>query len=450
MSGEQLRFDAIVVGAGLAGSAAAMVLARAGLKTALIERGREAGGKNYFGGAIYTHAIAELLPDYMSRKPPFERPVSEAGFWFLAPDGLTKMTVQGGHLNKEPADAYTTLRALFDPWWARQAQEAGALLIPKTTVIDFIRSSDGRVTGVVTDRPQGEIYAPVVIVCEGVNNLLAQKLGLAKSDLNPTTVALAFKQVIGLPMDTINARFGLKDESQGVAVSVLGDVSLGLPGMGFVYTNKTSVSVGLGMMLDVMADYRLRPYDVLQRYLQHPSIAPLVEGGQLLEYGAHLIPEGGYSTMPQLYTDGVMLAGDCASMVNALHWEGTNMALVAGRLAAETAIEAHKRGDFSERSLSMYEDKLKQCFLLPDLYQYRGFAHFLETHPEFMGIYPAFLNDAMGQFFTAYGKPKEALFKDMYGALTKRRSLFKAVGDIISMGNAISAISSLRKAVLGW
>ena len=218
--------------------------------------------------------------------------------------------------------------------------------------MDFIRDESGQVIGVTTDRAQGDIYAPVVIVCEGVNNLLTQKLGLIDHDLEPARMALAFKQVIGLPQDTINSRFGLADANHGLAVSVLGDVSLGLPGMGFVYTNKTSVSVGLGLMLDAAVEYRLRPYDVLQRYLNHPAIAPLIEGGQLMEYGAHLIPEGGYRDVPKLFTGGAMVAGDAASMVNALHWEGTNMAIIAGKLAAETAVEAHAKSDFSAESLS--------------------------------------------------------------------------------------------------
>ena len=440
MSNERIEFDAIVVGAGLAGSSAAMVMARDGLNVALIERGRKPGGKNYFGGAVYTHAIAEVLPDYQDRKPPFERPVTEAGFWFLSETGLTRMTVQGGELNAEPADAYITLRANFDAWWAEQAQEAGAFLIPKTAVTDFIRKESGEVIGVVTDRPQGEIYAPIVIICEGVNNLLTQKLGLINRDLEPAEMALAVKQVISLKPEVIRARFGLSGEDQGLAVSVLGDVSLGLPGMGFVYTNKASVSVGVGVMLDVLVEYRLRPADILQRYLQHPAIAPLVEGGQLLEYGAHLIPEGGYKAMPKLYTDGAMVAGDAAAMVNALHWEGTNMAIIAGKLAGETAIEAHSRGDFSQRVTSRYEDRLKEGFILKDLKQYRGFSKFLETHPQFMDVYPNFVNDAIGQFFTAYGKPKQELFKGMLSGLTNRRSLIKAAGDILSMA----------RAVMGW
>ncbi len=440
-SRDAIRFDVIVVGAGLAGSAAAMVAARKGLNVAIIERGQKPGGKNYFGGAIYTHAIAELVPDFMELNPPFERPVTEAGFWFLNPDGgMTRMTVNGGKLDRKPADAYTTLRARFDPWWAEQAQKAGALLIPKTTVVDFIRDQDGAVIGVQTDRPQGEVYAPVVIICEGVNNLLTQKLGLIDHDLEPAHLALGFKQVISLPKEVIQARFGLQNEQQGVAVSVLGDVSLGLPGMGFVYTNKDSISVGLGMMLDVLAEYRMKPYEILQRYLAHPAIAPLVEGGQLVEYGAHLIPEGGWRDMPKLYTAGALVAGDAAAMVNALHWEGTNMAIIAGKLAGETAIEAHSRGDFSAKTMSRYEDRLRQSFILQDLRQYRNFSRFLEQHPHFMDVYPRFLNDALGNFFTAYGKPKKQLFQDILAALTQRRPLVKAAGDIIAMG----------RSVMGW
>jgi len=358
----------------------------------------------------------------------------------LGADGLTRVTVQGGKLADGTPDAYTTLRAPFDLWWAEQAQKEGAFLIPKTTVVDFIREPDGQVIGVKTDRPQGELYAPVVIICEGVNNLLTQKLGLSEHDLEPAHLALGIKQVIALPPETINARFGLQDGDHGLAASVLGDVSLGLPGMGFIYTNSKTLSVGLGVMLATLAEYKLKPYEVLERYLKHPAIAPLVAGGQLLEYGGHLIPEGGYHDMPKLYTGGALVAGDAAAMVNALHWEGTNMAIIAGKLAGETAIEAHGRSDFSQKVMAGYAERLKQSFILQDLKQYRRFSQFLDTHPEFMDIYPTFLNDALGDFFTAYGRPKKELFKGILGSLTRRRSLFGAAGDLISMG----------RAVLGW
>jgi electron transfer flavoprotein-quinone oxidoreductase len=157
---EKLVFDVIVVGAGLSGSAAAAIAARGGLKVAVIERGQNPGSKNYFGGALYTHSLLEIYPDLWDRKPPLERPVTETGFWFLSKDGLVKATVQGGKVNSQPIDAYVALRAKFDAWWAEQAQKEGAFIIPKTLVVDFIREN-GKVVGVVTDRAQGEIYAPV-------------------------------------------------------------------------------------------------------------------------------------------------------------------------------------------------------------------------------------------------------------------------------------------------
>ena len=298
----------------------------------------------------------------------------------------------------------------------------------------------GRVIGVKTDRADGDILAPIVVICEGVNNLLTQKLGLIKHDLEPSRVALGIKQLISLPTDVINARFGLQSNSQGLAVSVLGDVSLGLPGMGFLYTGKNNISVGLGVNLDVLAEYRLKPYEVLKHYLEHPIIKPLIKDGQLLEYGAHLIPEGGWTDLPVLHTDGVMVAGDAAAMVNALHWEGTNMAMAAGRIAGETAAFAHSKGDFTSRTLSEYSKRLRKEFLLKDLRQYRGFSKFLETHPQFMDVYPAFMNDAMGLWFSAFGKPKKRLFKEILQSLTSRRSLLHAGSDMVSMA----------KAVMGW
>ncbi len=154
---------------------------------------------------------------------------------------------------------------------------------------------------------------------------------------------------------------------------------MGLAGLGFLYTAKSSLSLGVGVTLDALQESGIKPYELLQRYLEHPAIAPLIKDGQMMEYGAHLIPEGGWTTMPKLYTDGVLVAGDAASMVNALHWEGTNMAITAGKQAGLTAVEAHKKGDFSAKSLSTYQDKLSDLFVLKDLKQYRKFSTFLKN-----------------------------------------------------------------------
>jgi electron transfer flavoprotein-quinone oxidoreductase len=439
MSNEKIKYDVVVIGAGLAGSTAAAIAARNGLKVAIIERGQKPGGKNIFGGALYTHSLEEIYPDLWDRKPPLERPVTETGFWFLSKDGMVKATVQGGKINNQPIDAYVALRAAFDAWWAEQAELEGAFIIPKTLVSDFIYDN-GIVIGVSTDRPQGDVYAPVVIICEGVNNILTQKLGLIDHDIKPSAAALGVKQLISIPGNTINARLGLPSKNHGMAISVIGDVSMGLPGLGFLYTAENAISLGVGVTIDALQEAHIKPYELLQRYLEHPAIAPIIEDGQLMEYGAHLIPEGGWNAMPKLFTHGAMVAGDAAAMVNALHWEGTNMAIIAGKEAALTAVEAHRKGDFSEKTLSNYQERLKGRFVMKDLRQYRKMSSFLEKHPEFMEIYPAFLNDALGMFFTGFGKSKRQLYKDIGRSLTNRRPVFKVIGDMVSFGRAVIGI----------
>ncbi|HNS03319.1 MAG TPA: FAD-dependent oxidoreductase [Anaerolineae bacterium] len=429
----KLVFDAIVVGAGPAGVAAAITMARGGLRVILLERGRFAGAKNFFGGVLYTHALAEVLPDYWQRKPPFERPVTEQGYWLLSPDSVVRFMHKSEHYKQEPAEAYTALRAPFDAWFAEQAVREGVLLITKTTVIDLLRDGQGRVIGVSTDRPEGDVYAPIVILAEGVNNLLTQKLGLAGSDLPPRFVALSVKELIGLPAKEIETRFGLAGAQEGVAIDIFGDATLGLPGTAFIYSDKKAISIGVGLLLEEFIWHNLRPYEVLARFKAHPVVRPYLEGGESLEYGAHLIPEQGYDRMPELAGDGVLVAGDAACMVDALHREGTNLAMTAGRMAGETALEAHRQNDFSAAFLRAYRRRLEESFVLKDLKQYRRMTDFLDSTPHFMGTYINFVNDAAMRFFSAHGMPKRQMEGEIFGLLRQRRSFFGMAQDAMKL-----------------
>ncbi len=430
---EKLTFDAIIVGGGPAGIAAAITMAKEGLKVILIERGHFAGAKNFFGGVLYTHALADCLPDYWERRPPFERPVTEQGYWLLSPDSVVRFMHKSEHYKREPADAYTALRAQFDNWFAQQAASLGALVITKTTVTECIRDGQGRVIGVKTDRPDGDVYAPLVILAEGVNNLLTQQLGLAKADIPPRFVALAVKELIGLPAKDIEARFGLAGAKEGVAIDIFGDATLGLPGTAFIYTDKNAISIGVGLLLEEFVHHKLRPYEVLARFKNHPVVRPYLEGGESLEYGAHLIPEMGYNRMPALVADGVMVAGDAAGMVDALHREGTNLAMTAGRLAGQTALAAHRQNDFSAGFLKQYRRQLEESFVLKDLKQYRRMTDFLDSTPYFMGTYVNYMNEAALRYFTAHGIPKRDMENDIVKKLFERRSFFGVARDMLKL-----------------
>jgi electron transfer flavoprotein-quinone oxidoreductase len=179
--------------------------------------------------------------------------------------------------------------------------------------------------------------------------------------------------------------------------------------------------------------HNLKPYQVLERFKNHPVVKPYLAGGEPLEYGAHLIPEMGYDRMPRLFADGVMLAGDSAGMVDALHREGTNLAMTAGRMAAETALEAHRVGDFSAEFLRQYRKNLEQSFVLKDLKQYRRMTDFLDSTPHFMGTYVNFMNDAALRYFTAHGMAKRDMEKEIVGLLRGRRSFFGIAQDMLKL-----------------
>ena len=429
----KLTFDAIVVGAGPAGTSAAIVMAKEGLNVILVERGRFPGAKNFFGGVLYTNELKDVLPDFWERKPAFERPVTEQGYWMLSSDSALRVMHQSEQYKKEPAGAYTALRAHFDEWYARQAADLGVLVVCKTTVTDLLKDEAGKVIGVSTDRPDGDIYAPVVIISEGVNNLLTQKMGLIKTDLPSRYVALSVKEYIGLPKAEVEARFGLAGDDEGVAIDVFGDATLGLPGTAFIYVNKAGVSIGTGMLLEEFVQHNVKPYEVLSRYKNHPVVKPYLEGGETLEYGAHLIPETGYDRMPTLMADGVMVTGDAAGMVDALHREGTNLAMTSGRVAGETAVEAHRQNDFSAGFLKGYRKGLEDTFVLKDMKQYRRMTDFLESSPHFMGTYMDFINDAALRYFSAHGIAKREMEKSIIQSLLKRRSFLGVASDMFKL-----------------
>jgi electron transfer flavoprotein-quinone oxidoreductase len=258
-------------------------------------------------------------------------------------------------------------------------------------------------------------------------------VGLAKTDLPPRFVALSVKELIGLPAKEIEARFGLAGPKEGVAIDIFGDATLGLPGTAFIYTDKTAISIGVGLLLEEFVHHKLRPYEVLARFKNHPVVRPYLAGGESLEYGAHLIPEFGYNRMPALAADGVMVAGDAAGMVDALHREGTNLAMTAGRLAGETALEAHRQQDFSAGFLKQYRRRLEESFVLKDLKQYRRMTDFLDSTPYFMKTYVNYLNEAALRYFTAHGVPKREMEKEIMGMLFERRSFFGVARDMLKL-----------------
>lgn len=418
------KTEVIVVGGGPAGIASAITIARAGHEVILIERGSFSGSKNVFGGAIYAQPTREIFPNF-EQEAPIERLNIEHKFAILGKEDST--TISYRHKDIE-TPSYTVIRGKFDRWMADEARKAGVIIAEETVVKELLIKNE-QVIGVKTELE--EYYSDIVILADGVNSLLAKQIGF-RDKIEPQDVALSVKEVIKLDKEKINERFNLTDD-EGCIYEIFGGPMEGILGLGFLYTNKESISIGLGVGLDALSQKNLRPYELLDAMKQHPTIAPLIKDGELLEYSAHLIPEGGYKKIPTLSGAGVMIVGDAAMLVNNMHWEGTNLAMISGKLAGETAITALSKGDFSEKMLSKYPESLEKSFVMKDLYAYRNLMDEAHNRSEsFMGYYLKQVNGFFNMFTTVDSIPKRQKFRKFIFDFIKKRNIIELFKDALS------------------
>ena len=428
------HFDAIVVGAGPSGNAAAFTMAKAGLKVLQLERGEYPGSKNVQGAILYSHALEAMIPDFREDAP-LERHVIEQRLWMLNDSSHMGTHYRSDDFNEDAPNRYTIIRAQFDRWFSGKVREAGATLLCETTVTALVRDEAGRVIGVETDRGGGPVYADVVVLGDGVNGLVGQRAGLRK-ELKPETVALAVKEMHFLPQEVINQRFNLKDD-EGVVIEALGTVTCGMTGTAFLYTNSESIALGVGCMVSDFAESATGPAHVLERFKQHPSIAPLIAGAEVKEYAAHLIPEGGYKAVPQLYGDGWVVVGDSGHFVNAVHREGSNLAMTSGRLAAETLIALKAEGlPASGRNLARYKKALDASFVMKDLHKYRRLPDTLHKHKQFFTSYPQALSNAIQSWFRVDGVPKREKERQMLATMRDARGLGGMMADALRVARS--------------
>jgi electron transfer flavoprotein-quinone oxidoreductase len=429
------KFDAIVVGAGMAGNAAALTLAQRGLKVLQLERGEYSGSKNVQGAILYADMLEKLIPDFREDAP-LERHLVEQRFWMMDDKAHVGLHYRSDDFNEERPNRYTIIRAQFDKWFSSKVREAGATVLCETTVTELARDAYGRVIGVCTDRYDGEVHADVVVLAEGVNGLLGTKAHLRERP-KPENVALAVKEMHFLPREVIEARFNLKGD-EGTVIEAAGTISRGMTGMGFIYANKECVSLGIGCLVADFQNTGETPYGLLERFKQHPSVAPLIEGSEVKEYSAHLIPEGGYNAIPPLYGEGWVVVGDAASLNNAIHREGSNLAMTSGRIAAEAIFQVKSRRDpMTAENLSLYKKMLDDSFVIKDLKKYKDMPALMHIQSQnFFLTYPQLVSKAMQNFLRVDGTPKIEKEKSTLRSFVKARSWTGLFGDAFRLARA--------------
>ncbi len=415
---ENNKTEVIIVGAGPSGVSAAVVLARAGKKVLLVDRADNAGEKNMFGGSIYAKQTADIFPKFWETAP-VERSITEQKIFMLTDYDSTQYSYR--YSSKGAYKAFTVNRAKWDKWCVEQAQNLGVYYAPKTLVKELL-IENGKVVGIKTQFEN--FYSDIVIIADGVNSLLAKQIGLRK-DFNDADMTLNVKEVIKLPKEKLQDRFQL-DENEGCAVRIFGGPLKDMFAMGFMYTNKDTLSLGFGVSLDELKKKKVSPYELLDDLKEHPTIASYIRGGETIEYSAHMIPEGSFNHIPKVFDNRVMVVGDAAGFVNNVHLEGTNLAMLSGKLAAETAVYALEKGDLSASTLSLYYEKLKNSIIIKDLRTHNNTVQVLKKNIKTItNLCPKLACDFFEMFSSTDEIPKRAKYCKFLSDVIKSNVVFR-------------------------
>ncbi len=412
----EVDFDVIVVGAGVAGCVTAYQLANQGHSVLLVERGPSPGSKNLSGGVFYCRVMESIMPGFVNEAP-VERRITRNCLSFLSPTSFVNVDY-GDRRLAEPVNAVTVLRARLDEWLGDKCEEAGAMLMPGIRVDSLLREGD-RFVGIKAG--DDELRCRVVVAADGVNSFICQDAGIRGKE-PAKHLAVGVKSVIGLPSETIEDRFQLA-EGEGAAYAIVGDCTRGVAGGGFLYTNTDSISIGVVLRLDDLVARGETSSEVHDAFLNHPAVEPFLKGGELLEYGCHMVAEGGKAMVHDLTRPGLVVVGEAAglSLNTGFTVRGMDLAAGSGIAAAKVIDGALKAGDVSQARLDAYGAELRTTFVGRDMDTFAKAPAFMER-PRLYREYGLLLSDVLHDIYDLDTTPRRRMLSTAWGAF-RRSSL---------------------------
>ena len=384
---EAIEMDVVIVGAGPAGLACAIELTRLAkqdaesggglgeLNIAVLEKAGALGEHNLSGAVVNPRAFHELFPDLNSSDFPFRQPVAGEAVYFLTEGRAQRIPTPPTMHN---AGYYTASICEIVRWLGEQAEQAGVNLFagfPVDALLvegDAVRGVRTTPSGLDRDRQPTADYgeptdvtAKVTVLAEGTRGPLSQAwLRVAASPL-------------AQPADLRARREGGLGDPEAARRSDphprAGRCPTDAFGGSFMYPlGPGQIALGLVVGLDYH-DASLDVHELLQRMKLHPLFRPYLEGGELLEWGAKTIPEGGYHALLERRSgDGILLVGDAVGLVDVPSLKGIHYAMQSGIYAARAAFAALKQGDLSAARLSAYDRLVDESYIVADLYRTRN------------------------------------------------------------------------------
>ncbi|NNC52786.1 MAG: electron transfer flavoprotein-ubiquinone oxidoreductase [Sphingomonadaceae bacterium] len=376
---ESMPCDVVIIGGGPAGLSAAIRLKQINedLEVVVLEKGSEIGAHILSGAVVDPKAMNELFPDWRNMDCPLaETPVTENHHWVLSEGSKSDLPEFMLPPFMSNDGNYTASLGNTCRWLAEQAEGLGVMVFPGFPAAEVLFNDAGAVAGVVTQdmgiaedgsqkgdyQPGMEIHAKYTLFAEGARGNLTKKMKAKfdlEADCEPQVYGLGIKELWDVDPDKYEQ--GTVIHTQGWPLS-----ETGTWGGGFIY-HQANGQVALGFVTAL--DYKnphVSPYQEFQRWKHHPEIAALLEGGKRVAYGARVINEGGWQSVPKLAFPGGALIGCSAGFVNVPRIKGTHTAMKSGMLAAESIASAIAGGD-EHTELMDYDTAVRESWIATEL-----------------------------------------------------------------------------------